>query len=100
MSFNEWRQWLDQTFRSLRRRNPPHRRGPQRPFRPQVLRLEDRVTPTTYTPTTTSDLTFTSVNSSTGVITGGAGNGQVTLRSAFMAANAHAGPDTISVPAG
>ena len=55
---------------------------------------------TTYTPTTISDLTFTSVNSANGVITGGTGNGQVTLRSAFIAANAHAGADQINIPAG
>src|SRR5438552_13537332 len=58
----------------------------------------------TYTPTTTTDFPVTgagvSVNSTTGVITGGTGNGQVTLRSAISAANANAGADTINLPTG
>ena len=67
---------------------------------PAVERLEDRLVLTTYTPTTTADLTFTSVNSATGVITGGTGNTFITLRSAIIAANNNPGADTINVPAG
>ena len=67
---------------------------------PAVERLEDRLVLTTYTPTTTADLTFTSVNSATGVITGGTGNTFITLRSAIIAANSNPGADTINVPAG
>jgi len=53
---------------------------------------------TTYTPTISSDPAVSGgVNSANGVITGGAGNGQVSLRSAVIAANAHAGFDTITL---
>ena len=41
------------------------------------------------------DPSLTSVDSTTGVITGGTGDGFVTLRSAVIAANAHAGADSI-----
>ncbi len=58
----------------------------------------------TYTVTTTTDFPISgagiSVNSATGVISGGAGNGQITLRSAIAAANSVAGPHTINVPSG
>lgn len=57
----------------------------------------------TFTPTTTSDFpvsgTGVSVNTGTGVISGGAGNGQITLRSAVIAADAHPG-SVINIPAG
>src|SRR4051794_15443881 len=69
-------------------------------FRPRVEALEERLTPNTYTPTITTDPAVSgvgiSVNATNGVITGGAGNGQVSLRSAVVAANAHAGADTIT----
>lgn len=55
---------------------------------------------TIYIPTTTADLTFTSVNSANGVITGGTGNGQVTLRSAVIAANAAGGTNSINLSTG
>ena len=54
MFFRSWRQWLNQTFRSLRR-NTPFRRDPQHRYRPLLLRLEDRITPSTYQPTTPTD---------------------------------------------
>ncbi len=58
----------------------------------------------TYNVTSTSDFPITgagiSVNNATGVITGGAGNGLVTLRSAIAAANNVAGPHTINLGAG
>jgi len=48
-----------------------------------------------FTPTTTSDFPVSgsgiSVNTANGVISGGAGNGQITLRSAVIAANANSG---------
>ena len=80
--------------------SPPnrHERGRQR-FRPQVEALEERLTPTTYTPTTLTDFAIGSaanVNSSNGQILAGAGTGQVTLRSAVIAANAHGGADIIT----
>jgi hypothetical protein len=57
----------------------------------------------TFTPTSTSDFSVSgsgiSVNTGTGVISGGAGNGLITLRSAVIAANANPG-STINVPAG
>ena len=56
---------------------------------------------TTYTPTVLTDPPVSGgVNSANGVISGGAGAGQVSLRSAIIAANAHAGPDTITFNAG
>ena len=55
---------------------------------------------TNYTVNSTADPAFTSVNAATGQITGGAGIGTVTLRSAVIAANSTgAGPHTINVPA-
>jgi Bacterial Ig-like domain len=74
-----------------------------RPREPRcpVESLEQRLALATFTPTTFSDLTFTSVNSATGVISGGTGNGQVTLRSAVIASNANGvGADTINLNAG
>jgi hypothetical protein len=57
----------------------------------------------TFTPTTTLDYAVTNsgitVNLSTGVISGGPGSGQITLRSAVIAANASSG-STINIPAG
>ena len=52
----------------------------------------------TYTPTVFNDPPVSGgVNSANGVITGGAGAGQVSLRSAIIAANAHAGADVINL---
>ena len=57
----------------------------------------------TFTPTSTNDLPVAgagvSVNTSSGVISGGTGNGLITLRSAVIAANANPG-STINIPAG
>jgi hypothetical protein len=57
----------------------------------------------TYTVTSTSDYPVSgagvSVNTTTGVISGGASNGQITLRSAVIGANANSG-STIIIPAG
>jgi hypothetical protein len=57
----------------------------------------------TFTPTSTSDFPVSgsgiSVNTSTGVISGGAGSGFITLRSAVIAANANSG-STVNIPAG
>ena len=55
----------------------------------------------TYTPTVFSDPPVSGgVNAGTGVITGGVGAGQVSLRSAAIAADANAGADAINLPAG
>ncbi|HSP17686.1 MAG TPA: hypothetical protein VLV78_23275 [Thermoanaerobaculia bacterium] len=57
----------------------------------------------TYTPTTFTDpaiASLASVNSATGVITGGPGNGLVSLRSAVIAANATGGSNSITLLAG
>ena len=71
-----------------------------RRFRPRVEALEERLTPNAYTPTIATDPPISgagiSVSSINGVITGGAGNGQVSLRSAVFAANAHGGSNTIT----
>ena len=57
----------------------------------------------TFTPTSTNDFPVTgagiSVNTASGVISGGAGNGLITLRSAVIAANANSN-STINIPAG
>src|SRR4051812_47895733 len=63
-------------------------------------RLEQRMLLTTYTPNTTTDFAFSSVNNINGVISGGPGNGQITLRSAIVAANNNAGADSVFVAAG
>src|SRR5262245_50729612 len=104
MVTHTWRRWLSRAFGVRSQgRGPEGRRGRCR-FTPRLVGLEDRVTPTTYAPTSFQDFPVTgtgiSVNSSTGVITGGAGDGQVTLRSAIVAANANAGADTINLAAG
>jgi len=54
----------------------------------------------TYNVTSTTDFAYTSINNNTGVITAGAGVGQVTLRSAIQGADALGGTHTINVPAG
>ncbi len=56
----------------------------------------------TYTPTTFTDPPVSGgVNSANGVISGGAGNGQVSLRSAIIASNANGtGADTITLGTG
>ena len=93
MRFNIWRKWLQQTIQNIRRGRRSLRKRFVRGFKPLLGTLEDRVTPSTYTPTTTSDLTFTTVDSNTGVDHRWHGAmAHVTLRSAFMAADAHAGP--------
>ncbi len=56
---------------------------------------------TTYTPTILTDPPVTGgVNSANGVIIGGAGNGQVSLRSSVIAANATGGTNTITLGVG
>ena len=66
-----------------------------------VLGLAGVASATTYTVTTVTDHAFTTVNSANGQITGGAGIGSVSLRSAVIAANVSGvGPHTINVPAG
>src|SRR5687768_469831 len=52
------------------------------------------------TVTTTTDHAYTTINNANAQITGGAGIGQVTLRSAIQAADALGGTHTINVPAG
>jgi large repetitive protein len=65
-----------------------------------LLTMTSSVWAATFSPTSTSDFpvsgTGISVNTATGVISGGAGNGQITLRSAVIAANANPG-STISL---
>ena len=85
------------------------RRGSDRPdrgLRPGLDALEPRVTPSTFTPTTFSDLTTmgqtlleaSDVNQTTGgIISQG---GKVTLRSAIIAADEDGGSNTIDLPAG
>jgi len=54
-----------------------------------------------YSPTIFTDPAVSGgVNATTGVISGGAGAGQVSLRSAVIAANAHAGADAITLGTG
>ncbi len=68
-----------------------------------ILSLGTHLNAATFVPTSNIDYPVTgtgiSVNTATGVISGGAGNGLITLRSAVIAANANAG-STINVPAG
>jgi len=68
-----------------------------------VLALAGVAPAATYTVTTAVDHPVNgaiTIATATGVITGGAGNGLVTLRSAVIAANKNgAGPHTINVPA-
>src|SRR5688500_20409295 len=54
------------------------------------------VAATNFTPNTFTDHDYTSINPATGVITAGAGGGTITLRSALQAADATAGPHTIT----
>src|SRR4051794_6274545 len=58
----------------------------QRRFRPGIESLEDRAVPATFLVTTTHDVV--------------AADGRLSLREAISAANAHAGADTIFLPAG
>jgi hypothetical protein len=55
---------------------------------------------TNFTPTTFTDPDYTAINPATGVITGGAGLGLISLRSALQAADGTAGPHTITLLAG
>src|SRR5882724_1270705 len=68
-----------------------------------LLGVASNINAATFTPTSTGDFPVTgvgiSVNTGTGVIVGGAGNGAITLRSAVIAANANAG-STINLSAG
>jgi len=75
-----------------------------RPYHPCVFALLYALTlgvrAATFTPTSTSDYPVSNiVNTATGVINSGAGAGQITLRSAVIAANANPG-STINIPAG
>ena len=54
----------------------------------------------TYTPTTFTDPIFTTVNNANGVITGGAGIGLVSLRSALKAADNLGGTHTVNLSTG
>jgi Bacterial Ig-like domain (group 3)/FG-GAP-like repeat len=62
----------------------------------RLVELEDRAVPATFTPTTTLDLDTTGVDLATGKLP----TGEITLRSAILAANAIEGLDTINVPTG
>jgi hypothetical protein len=73
----------------MRRHTKPRKLQP-------VVPLEDRLAPATFTATTVQDLDTAGVNLATGQLPGG----QVTLRSAILAANATAGADTVVAPAG
>jgi len=53
-----------------------------------------------YVPTTFTDPAFTTINNATGVITGGAGIGLISLRSALTAADALGGTHTITLSTG
>jgi len=64
------------------------------------LGLAGTVSALTYNVTSTTDFAYTTINNNTGVITAGAGVGQVTLRSAIQGADALGGTHTINVPAG
>src|SRR5689334_22593092 len=55
---------------------------------------------TNFTPTTFTDPDYTAVNNANGMITAGAGVGLISLRSALQAADATAGPHTITLLAG
>ena len=65
-----------------------------------IMCFSGTVSALTYNVTSTTDFAYTAINNSTGVITAGAGVGQVTLRSAIQAADATGGTHTINVPAG
>src|SRR5581483_3685966 len=84
---------------------PARRRPIRRPVRLTVDRFEDRTVPAAFTVTTVDDpspLSLSQIDSATGVITDAASPdyGQVTLRSALLAANATAGSDTIGFSRG
>jgi len=53
-----------------------------------------------YVPTTFTDHAYTTIDNATGVITGGAGIGSITLRSALQAADALGGTHTITLSTG
>ena len=56
---------------------------------------------TNYTPNRLDDPTYTSIDFTTGVMTGGPGNGTISLRSALIAAdNNGVGPHTVTLSAG
>jgi hypothetical protein len=65
-----------------------------------VISIALNIEGATFTPNTISDFPVSGgVNTASGVITGGAGNGLISLRSAVIAANANPG-STINIPAG
>src|SRR5262245_52669929 len=92
-----WRKWLNEIRRTSPKRKQPSRRASSKLT---LEMLEQRITPRTDQPNTTTDFAFTNVDPATGAITAGASVGSITLRSAIFAANAHAGTDTINIPAG
>jgi uncharacterized repeat protein (TIGR01451 family) len=107
MFVNTWGRWLRGWSRTLAAspRREKGRVARRRLFGPEYL--EDRVVPTIYNVTTTTDFAIPSatanVNFANGQIqgTGGAADGQVTLRSAIIASNHVATTsNTINVPAG
>ncbi len=61
-----------------------------------LVQLEDRSVPATFIPTTFQDLDPTGFDPTTGKLP----TGETTLRSAILAANSTAGPDTVITPAG
>lgn len=66
-----------------------------------LMLLAERAVAATYSVTTTIDHPVSGgVNPANGVITGGSGNGSVTLRSAIIASNANAGADVINLLSG
>ncbi len=99
-----WLQWLKTSFKHRQsRRGKPVRRSKR--VHLNLEALEERITlNATYTVTTTTDFAFTAVNDANGVITAGAGVGQVSLRSAIQAANdtpsASGTPNIINLPNG
>ncbi len=73
------------------KRNPIRSRLPLR-----FVELESRTVPALFVPTTTLDLDTTGVDLATGKLP----TGEITLRSAILAANATAGADAINLPTG
>ncbi len=95
-----WLQWPNSIFGNRLNRS---RKAERRPGHlvPRLEYLEDRLTPATFTPTTTSDLTtvgqtsleVADVNSLGQIISQG---GAITLRSAIIAADTDGGSNTIT----
>src|SRR4051794_40327764 len=105
MSTKQRCQWLSRTIEDFPGRGRRGRRWFMRRRLLELDLLERRVNPSAviYTPTTDVDFAIGStadVDPGDGRITSGAGAGQVTLRSAIIAANVNVGADSIDLTGG